>query len=44
MQRIISLALRSTHQSRFMFSDVWKDRDEAAEKVYITKSESYAFS
>lgn len=25
---------------RYPFSDVWKDRDEAAEKVYITKSES----
>ena len=33
------LAIRPSHA----FSDVWKDRDDAAEKVYITRSESKPF-
>ena len=36
------LILNSLRQSTpmFMSSDSWKDRDEAAEKVYITRKES----
>lgn len=38
MQKFITLGIRSIHRQQFLFSDVWKDRDEAAEKVYITKN------
>ena len=38
MQKFITLGIRSIHQQKFLFSDSWKERDEAAEKVYITKT------
>lgn len=39
--RISSMAVRMTKRPVCLFSgDKWKDRDEAAEKVYISQAES----
>jgi len=44
LRKITSLFIRAIPKTKYTFSDkTWKERDESAEKVYISQAESNKF-